>query len=273
MNYQNFDRNDPKNIGRPTYFDANKYLSCVEEMITCDEVERAFWMLENLPAWYRDNPPPEVLKIKEHLYRQLFTVIDYAKLKCDVNFHSRNKEEVISSIFKIPRFKHVLDLVVGINDEFNTIPHIVELAPGSHAIPYGLSNAGAVFTYMGEGLNLVENEKAQVHLSNWRIKTPGDENVKKIFVAFELIEHLRTPEDIYHYSLKHECEWDFICLSTPQYTWKGGQGEWFRNSLGHLRAYTPLEFTNFAKKYWPTYNWNITLGDEMLLMGTKWQED
>lgn len=269
LRFQEFDRADQKNIGRPTYFDLDKYLSCVEEMISCDEVERAFWMLDNLPAWYRDNVPPQITQIKEQLYKKLFTVVDYAKVKCDVNFRSQDKEAVIRNIFGIPRFKAVLDLVFHINDEFSSPPHIVELAPGSHAIPYALSNAGGVFTYMGEGLNLKESEKAQVELSNWRIKTPQGEDIKKIFVAFELIEHLKSPEDIYHYSLKHECEWDFICLSTPLYTWKGGMGDWWKRDLGHLRCYTPGEFLAFADKYWPGYDWAMTLGDEILLQGTK----
>src|SRR4051812_35464670 len=64
-------------IGRPRFFDIDIYLSVVEGMINADEVERAFWMLKNPPAYYRKYPPKRLLEIKERLHRQVWTPVQY----------------------------------------------------------------------------------------------------------------------------------------------------------------------------------------------------
>jgi hypothetical protein len=82
LTLQDFDKEDLKNLGRPYYFDVDMYLACVEQMISSDEVERALWMLDNMPGWYRDNPPQQAKKIRDQLLKRLYTTMDYMK-DCD----------------------------------------------------------------------------------------------------------------------------------------------------------------------------------------------
>jgi len=258
---QNFDHNDPKNIGRPLYFNLDQYLSCVEQMISADEVEKAFWMLNNLPGWYRDHEPNAVTQLRKHLHKQLFTPIDYAKVNAAHVFQGYSDQEISDFVFSMPRALAVKNLVASLEQ-----PHIVEYGPGSYFIPYGLRSSGLKFSYFGEGLNIADTHNAAVALQDVWSHRPNKAN---IFVCFEVIEHLHQPAEIYQYSLKHETGFDYICLSTPLYSWNGGNPQWHTSALGHLRTYTPAEFLAFAIKYWPNYEWRMEKGMEIYLEGKR----
>src|SRR5260221_1221063 len=73
-----YDETDPKNIGKPYYFDLDTYIVAIEMMICSDEIQSALWMLDNPPGLYRDNYPQELVDIKNRIYQQCYDQFDYA---------------------------------------------------------------------------------------------------------------------------------------------------------------------------------------------------
>jgi hypothetical protein len=259
MLLQDFDREDPSNIGRPAYFNVEKYLGCVEEMITSDEVQFALDMLERMPGWFRDNPPRLALAIKERLLKQFFTTIDYAKNGEKI---ALTKEAL--KYLEQPHGQIVLNKCKELNEK-GIAPHIEELAPGNYWLPLGLKEHGIKFTYFGPSLNAGMQDRAQLSLQKVWQESPHTQC--RMFVCFEMIEHMKDPSDIYHHAIKRGGEFDVVIMSTPKYTYGGGMGEWHSNDLGHLRTYTPKEFGEFAMKYWPRHSWVRFDSHVMCLVG------
>jgi len=249
---QPFDAADPKNMGRPVYFNLDMYLAVVEQMISADEVERALWMLDNLPGWYRDNTPVEVKLMRNHLLKKLYNTIDYSNIEYNRDIEL-DAETTCKLVFQFHRMRELKTLVERLRN-----PYIVEMAPGGYMIPKGFKASNIKLEYLGLGLGTTH-----------KINTLEDTHTTPIFVAFELIEHLHNPVEIYQCALKTGIDFHYICLSTPLYSWKGGNPKWYAADLGHLRTYTPDEFLSFARKYWPQYEWTITLSDEMYLQGKR----
>lgn len=256
---QKFDKDDPINIGRSTYFDVDKYLSCVEEMITADEVQYAFDMLDRFPGWYRDNVPSAAVAIRERLLKQFFTTLDYAK-----NGEEIADKETALTYLSQPHGQIVLRKCQELNDQ-DIIPHIEELGPGNYWLPLGLMHNGIKFTYFGPSLNQGMQSQAAFSLgSSWM---PAVTSKTTLFVCFEMLEHMKSTDDIYHHFVKHCPDAKYIFISTPMYTFGGGMGEWFSNDLGHLRTYTPKEFGDFAMKYWPKHSFRRYDGHVMVIEG------
>ncbi len=265
---QQFDRNDPSNEGRPTWFNVDQYLSSVEQMITCDEVTNALWMLDHLPGWYRDNPPPAVEMIRRRLLERFFTTLDYAKDGCTWA-DGIGKQDRATSLDHLNLERGALAFKYA--SMYNDQLHIHELAPGNYWLPVALNAADCKFTYYGPSLNARMQEDAAANIPNWRnisfnFKEPP---YKSMFVCFEFIEHLADPSEIYHHYVKSGLDADVILLSTPKYTFGGGMGDWYNKDLGHLRTYTPNEFKEFAIKTWPKHDWILHDGPVMVLAGEK----
>lgn len=264
---QEFDRTDRKNQGRPNYFNMDLHLAAVEQMITAEEIETAFYMLEHMPAWYRDNMPIEAIKLREQLYTRLYTTLDYQAVDCSKAIVGYS-QGIYPGDFKISRVQAIIELVKELNRN-NQNPHLVELGPGSYVVPFALMDAGCQFTYQAEGLNQANHELAIEKLAkywDW-----WDEECEKptIFISLETIEHLHNPNEIYHYALKTGIAFDHLVISTPLYCWMGGFGHWHQMDLGHLRTYTPQEFANQVVKWWPGYSYQMQLSDEIVIIGKK----
>lgn len=262
LKVQEFDRNTLANVGRPNYFNVEKYLSCVEEMITCDEVEKALWMLENMPAWYRDHYPVEAKQIKDRLLTQFFTTNDYSK--------DPVPPDAIGALeHDLDRGQVVVNHCRKIIQEHGLIPHIVEIGPGNYWLPFVLKKENIAFTYFGQSLEPNVQAMAKEKLKPYWAEAPMAASFS-MFVAFEMIEHLHNPIEIYQSYLKlAPKDTKAIFLSTPRYTFGGGMGEWYTAALGHLRAYTPKEFADFAMKYWPEFKWTMYDGHVMCLVGER----
>jgi hypothetical protein len=266
LTLQDFDKEDLKNLGRPYYFDVDMFLACVEQMISSDEVERALWMLDNMPGWYRDNPPPQAKQIRDQLLKRLYTTMDYIK-DCD---HPHQTQALIGAaagvvergFAKIGRAQAVRMII----DKLKS-PYIFDLAPGSYWLPILLKKCGYDFKYFGESLNKSQQAMAKDYLSNeWH---QGPHPGPSVFICFELIEHLHSTTEIYQHYLKAELNCDYIILSTPKYTIAGASPEWHKQDLGHLRTYTPSEFVQFAMKHWPKHKWEYFDSATMVLVGKK----
>lgn len=255
-----FDRNDPANFGRPSWFHIDDWLSLIEQYITCDEVERAMWLLDNPPAFYRDFYPRKAKELRDKLLTQFFTATDYAK-------DPVTDDQIGACDFDVPRAKLVTDYVRKMNIE-GIIPHIAECAPGNYWLPFVLKRQELGFTYFGASLDPDLQKRASEKIgAHWSDKSLGYQTA---FVCFEMIEHLHNPVEIYQSYLK-TCPGgaQTIFLSTPKYTFGGGMSDWFENPLGHLRAYTPREFHQFAVKHWHDFKWSGYDGHVMCLVGEK----
>lgn len=240
-------------LGKPNYFDPDIYCSVVEMMIMSDEVDRAFRMLENVPAFYRDNPTERMKEIKDSLHRQLFTPAQYhaadtATREC--------KAEELAQYF--PHRAQMLFHKIKELNEKGIKPNIMEIGPGSFWLPYSLRHNGADFSYEYQSL-----DKRTLPFD-----VPPELPGVNIFISFELIEHLWNEDEIFQAYLKFKKKAQYIYISTPLYTAFGGIPNWRENALGHLRTYTPQELFNFVRRHWPEYEWKVHLADTITAEGT-----
>jgi hypothetical protein len=237
---------------RPNHFDIDKYLDCVEGMITADEVERALWMIDNPPAWYRDNEPDRLKEIRHELHAALFTPAQYSAAdreaeSCDI---SQLKE------YFPPRAEILFEVI----KEYSQ-PNIMEVGPGSFWLPHSLLNKGLSFSYEYQSLGGPGFESA-----------PRVEPSVNVFVAFELIEHLSNDMELYQAYLKFKKPARHVFLSTPLYTYGGGMKDWRGKQLGHLRAYTPKEFAQAARRIFKEFTFKDVIACEdgtMVLRGDR----
>lgn len=253
---------EQKNQGYPHKFNPELYCDAVEQMIEADELERAFWMLDNMPGYYRENPYDRAVKMKSTLYQRIVTVKDYIEDKdeCD----DAKTREIIDSTFTYPRFDVIHDEIIGLNNK-GIVPFITELGPANFWLPKMLQSSGADFTYKPISIN---KEATRKFYSENEIN--GRSLPYKIFVCFEVIEHLWNPNDIVHFYHKEQIDFDMIFLSTPHNTLLGGSLEpWHTRGLGHLRTYTQQEFLEFAFKSFPGREWEMTPSQMMVLKGKK----
>lgn len=236
--------------GKPLFFDLERYLDSVEDMINADEVERAFWMLDNMPAYYRDHVPERAESIRKNLHKNLWTAVQY------IGAHDSTIIDREQLMLEWPgRGKVVESIVCALNATSQT-PNIMELAPGTYWLPVGLKHKGYNFTY--EHLNVDQYDTVFE-------KPKGDE--PNIFVAFEIIEHLANEFEIYQNYLKFAKRADFIAVSTPLYTINGGEDKWHSRDLGHLRTYTPKEVQTLLERMFKGYNWTLYVDESITALG------
>lgn len=235
--------------GRPLFFNPEQFLDVVEQMINADEVERALWMLDNMPGYYRDNPPARALEIRDRLHKQFYTAVQYAS---EVPGTEVNAETVLRAW---PLRAELLANTIKRLNESGVTPNVMEFADGTGWLKVGLHEKGLKFSH--EGLSLGGEYLL------------ADEFDFNIFVAFEVIEHLADPWDIYRNYLKFDRHADLVFLSTPLYTINGGENYWQNRPLGHLRTYTPGEFQNVAERMFRGFKFEIIADDTMVAIGNR----
>lgn len=236
-----------EHVGKPKFFDVDKYLDSVEGMINADEVERAFHMLDNLPAYYRDHVPVRAHEIRASLNRQLFTPVQYKDIYGEWDFDL--------TMARFPGRARILrSMVEGLNTK-GLAPQLLEYAPGSFWLPMCLRRLALSFGYESIGL-----EAAPDGLTN---QAAGP----VIFIAFEIIEHLSDEWELYRNYLRFNRRADVVLLSTPFYTCNGGEDNWRSRDLGHLRAYTPAEFMRKAEAMFQGYEWQVFTDETIILVG------
>jgi hypothetical protein len=256
--------------GRPKYFSMDLHVQSIKQMIRADELEFALQMIKNVPGYYRDHYSKELNEIKDRLYRNIWTTKDYSGDKDEADstrtFAKATpiNEFIDEQNWSGQRGVIIKALVKTLNEKGET-PHIYEFGPANFFIPYGLARHDAKFTYDCFSINQNAEKEAGDNLKGYFGKKPKG---PVIFVCFEVIEHLWNQEDIYHAYVKSGLTADYILLSTPLYTLNGGMEEIDRE-LGHLRTYTPKEFTAFAQKCWPLYHWEGVNDWSINLMGKR----
>ncbi len=242
-------------LGKPTYFSLDTYLAAIDGMINADEVERALWMIDNPPAYYRANPPAALTEMREQLHRRLWTPVQYKGIYDGAHIDVENQAWPL-------RAAKLEEWVRGHN-EAERCPHIMELAPGGGWIMRGLEHRGLGFTYQWLGL-----DHYALAADNPETAPPVD-GAPVIFCAFEIIEHLSNEWEIYQNYLKLNRPADTVMLSTPLYTYAGGMDGWQTRELGHLRTYSPVEFHAIAARMFQGFDWECLTDDTILLTGRR----
>lgn len=241
-------------LGKPRkeIFDPDKWLDLVEQYFNSDEIELGLWLLDHPPSYYRENPPVRATNMREIIHRQLWTPVQYRGIYTGA---MATAEEAIKQWSH--RYQMVEQAVRAAQVRDQEV-HIMELAPGTRVLPTGLAAKGYLFTYESMGLD------AQP------IGTPPDSaGAVKIFVCFELIEHLANPMEIYQNYLKMSRQADVIMISTPLHTYGGGMPGWHNRELGHLRCYSVGELHAVISKMFPGFTWSATTSDVIVLTGIK----
>lgn len=258
----------PQFAGEILNFDVKPYVAVVNSLLASDEFERAMWVCDNLPGWYRDNKPREIRDIQKHAYDQWMGIKDYVTNPHDLIFDVPRSVQALENTLR----GQMISAQVKEANDHDVTPHIIDMGPGEFWLPMALKDKGLKFTYYGHCLQQQQENIVKEHLGDiWKDETP-DKHV--MFVATEIIEHLTTPSyDILNLFYRKCPNADLVYLSTPLYTFGGGLWDWadpkHKGFLGHLRTYTPKEFFAEASKMFPGYALEYIPNEIMMIKGTK----
>lgn len=261
---------EKQTVGSVEFFEVDPFLSAAEILVASDDPVRALNVLDNLPGYYRDNVPPEVARLRKEISAKLATPAFYmTNTKDDINVELSNKD----FINQLTRGQVILQDFRGLNDNAKPVM-VVDLGPGDYWLPIGLMHSlkeGESFGYMPIGLHDRAAKQALeiMGVSQW--DNPHDSKWgKKMFVASEIIEHLRDERDIFVEQQRHCPDADIIHITTPFYTFDGREERFDWRSwdvLQHMRTYTPKEFYSVVINMWPDYTWNLLGGNVMHMRG------
>lgn len=255
----------PRYAGEVECWDVTPFLKAAEILIHSDEPERALHLLNNIPARYRDAPPPDVRRLKEEILGAMVTAHAYMTNDMDATVSVENSLHTFEALHRAKRIKEV---VMKLNADGH-IPHIVDMGPGEYWLPIGLEHLGARFSYHDIGMlgRTARQARELISAHLFADKPASNGKQKTIFCALEIIEHLPSPQDIAIEAARY-CGGtpDYVFLSTPLYTYDGKDKNWNRDcGLPHLRAYTPNEFILEANKLFPGFTFSMS-ADEILLI-------
>lgn len=258
-----------KFVGMVEGFTLTPFLDAAELLVQADEPERALQLLDNLPAYYRDNPPREVTTLREQILRSLCTPHTYSQVDMDATIDVRQSVSLLRGLLRGQVFEGVMKALSQTSGELG-IPHIVDMGPGEYWLPLGLQTCAYEFTYQDVSLLQRTATQARELLRPEIFRAPKSE-APYLFVAFELIEHLMNPMELGVEALRHGGRMpDYVFLSTPLYTYDGRKKDWKkREGQPHLRAYTPNEFIQEANRVFPGYRWELKFDQIQVLKGEK----
>lgn len=263
-----FDMNDPKNLGRPLYFRLDLFIAVVESLICSDEIEMALKLMEMVPAWHRENYPEELTRMKKLLYQNLYDCYTYASDADEAGWTKENAEKQFTSGYAFPRAEVLRDLVASHNHVGRT-PWLCEFSPSHGLLPLGLAKEGHKFNFFGKNLN----HPALVKLKGWLEPGVWQEapsvDQPTIFVFTECWEHSYREKDVYDAYMKLGVDFDHIVLSVPFGTMGHGLPNWKTRPIGHIRTYSQQEFFDLADRFFPNRKWKLIKSVSMVLQGDK----
>ncbi len=266
MTKQDFDIQ--KEIGRPYYWSLQTHIKAIVQMICADEIQIALRMCDEVPGYFRDNPPKELAEIKKTIYRQCYDQFDYASDHEESSYSKEAALEQYLSNYTYPRAHIITEEVKRLNAEGKR-PWIFEISPSHGWLALGLDRDEHKFNFFGKNLN----QKALLRFKEWL--RPGIWEEKplpdqpKILVCFEALEHCWNPHDIIQSAYKTGIEFDQIYLSTPMNCLMGGLPDWDTRRLGHVRNWTAREFLEWASKGFPGFQWKLYPHHSQVLVGVR----
>ena len=234
-------------------FDVAACKRHVESLVRHDELERALLVLDNVPAYYREHPLPELEDLKRDVLRAAWTTRLCVDATSDALLTPEQSLVCVKGLLR----GVILDSEVERSNALGEVPHIVDLGPGPYQMAFGLLGAGRKFTYWDLGVNFDARHEARAKLGDV-LRAEPPEGSKIIFLALEVIEHMHEPRDIAIEALRSCGRYpDVVMMSTPYCTYHPipMDQDWRTWNIEHLRAYTPREFQEAAAKVFPGYNW------------------
>lgn len=253
-------------IGQVDTFDETIAAKYIESLLDADETERALLVLDNLPAFYRDNPPLKLANLKRDILSAIVTPHAYLSSGLDAEVRPQDCQHLLNTLLR----GMLIQREVARYNRFGRIPHIVDMGPGEYFVPIGLQASHMRFTYWDLAVDQNTQRAAHPILQEVRKKEP-EADQPLIFVALEIIEHLPNVFDIATEALRHCKRWpDRVHLSTPCYTYDATKKDWRKPcGLPHLRAYTPREFTAIAEQLFPRYQFEVFPSQIMSIRGMR----
>lgn len=242
-----------KRLGIAPTFNPQDFIKVAQQLVDADEVERALWLLDNVPAYYRSNQVKEIIDFKSSILSRMVTPAGYADDQHDCGVMPFEEAQ---AVVKLTLRGVLLEYELNGPEEY----HVVDVGPGEYWIPKALSGN---YSYKPVGLDIKTREEA--FKDKDIIARMGRQTGQTgVFVALEVIEHLPDPGDLAVECAKHFTkEPHYIHLSTPLYTFDASPKK-DAKLLPHLRAYTPNEFQIEAFKLWPHYNWQLYVGGPIM---------
>lgn len=255
-------------IGTVQGFNEDVVHELVNTLVEGDEVERALIVLDNLPAFYRDNPPLKIQKLRQDILSSMVTAHAYLSATMDADVLPERADWELENLLrgKLVRAEVERYIKRGFH------PHIVDVGPGEYFVPIGLDRLGYEFTYKALAMDQKAASAARSFTEKHEGPGPQDKETAQIFLALEVIEHIASPRELAVEALRHCGRWpDRVHLSTPCYTFDGRKDKAWRklNGLPHLRAYTPKEFVREAESIFPGYHWSMYPETIMSLRGQR----
>jgi len=240
-------------------FKLQAFLDVINELVRADETVRALWVCDNLPGYYRDNPPPEITTLRNEITQCLATSFKYAS----DDIHA---DRVVNADNKFMRRQLRCVLLKKEVEEFNAqglVPHIIDMGPGEYWLPTILKKDGLNFTYfpLGIAARAQENAKEIIGENYRQLQT---EEQPTVFAALEVIEHLWNEEEIKS-NMLYMCRFaDVVHISTPKYTYGFHLKDWRElGELQHLRTYTPKEFSAVVSNMFKEYG--VSIYDQQIM--------
>lgn len=250
-------------------FKAQQVIDYAQMLANHDEVERAIWVLDNVPAKYRETKPKELLDYRAKLVASMTTPHAYMTSEFDGDLAPFVEIAKDLMTFTV-RTKLIMEEVKKYNAQ-GLEPHIVDIGPGEYIIPFGLYKNDCKFTYWDVGLDRKTQSQAYPLLAELGIRKDVRNHSPTIVIANEIIEHLHNPLDLAIDALRWTDVWpDRIHLSTPLFSFDvNDKSVLTRGKTQHLRAYTPQEFMMEAMRIFPNYTWQLYANTIMSLRGMR----
>lgn len=255
------------NVGKPSYWNIQKHVDAVEQLIRADDIDLAIQMCDMIPSYYRhpDRYPKELSNIKQVVARQLYDQVEYSNDDEEADCTREFGEAQWSSGYMHPRAEIILKVL---KQMWPKTPWIFDLGCSHGNLPLGLMRENLGFTYKGVGLNwrIVQKVKKWCGL-HWSDR-PVNQQPTILFCS-EVLEHASRVEDIATTALKECVDWDVVILSVPLNTLGGGLPDYTNRRLGHVRTFNEHDLYALANKYWPGRKWELTLAESQVIVGRK----
>lgn len=231
-------------------FKLQPFLDVAEELLRADETIRALWVLDNLPAYQRDHIPEEVTALKREIQARIATANFYAT---STGYELSAPDDSSFHMDKSLRGLMIINDVKALN-EAGHIPHIIDMAPGEMWCPQLLDYKKLKFSYFPLYVNHPSHEHYKSRYEKYLKDKPSSDQ-PTIFFAGEVLEHLWNTNEIRFCMERDAGLADVIHISTPMYTFDTACKDWrSKGDLGHLQAFTPMEFTKLITDMFKEYN-------------------
>ncbi len=227
-------------------FNLQSFIDCANALVQADEVNNALWLLtDGLPGYYRDNPPQEIIELRNEILSRLATPLRYAELEKDYKAYPEGETYYAEHTL---RGRLVVQEGLRLRDN-GEMPYFIDLGPGDGFVSPSLNQNSVSHYYVPLRFSQAINDDFALHEQCKRSQLP------KVFLALEIIEHLQSPWDLKAESLRFGLP-DVIHISTPMYSFDKRDIVWQkeRSLLGHLKTFTPKEFTELCVKLFPEYD-------------------